>query len=719
MSRTPSSSIRGVLAAALFGSGLFLSVACGSSATTATAPSTASRCGVAVSATDATVPASGGSGRLSVTTARECAWTAASTAAWLTINGPSSGQGDGSIDYIAAANADPVMRKGVIELNDQRAEVTQSAADCTLSLRDTFASFSPAGGSGTVEVHASSAMCTWTASSEASWITIKSGTSGSGNGAVSFDVAAASAPRSGIILVAGLRFAVTQSEGCAYAIAPSTLATGAAGGGGTVAVATTAGCPWTAASNVDWISIVQGASGTGPGTTQLAVSATSGPGRTGSALIAGQLLSVTQAGSCSYSISPESQSVPGEGGEVTVAVSAPAGCTWTASSNDSWVAVASGASGVGGGSVRLAVAATTSGVRSGTVTIAGRTFTINQGSACSFSIAPVSATVPASGGAATIAVTAGTGCAWTASTSASWITVTSGASGTGNGTVELSVAATTSGPRSATLTVAGQVFTVNQTNGCSFGIAPTSASFNGSGGTGTIAVTAGADCGWAASSNVPWITITSGASGTGNGSVQYSVAATTSGPRSATITVAGQTFTVDQSSGCTSTIAPSSVVVAAAGGSGTVSVTVGDGCAWSSSSLADWITVTSGSTGIGSGSVQLSFAANFGGARTGTVTIAGQTFTADQAASSCTYKLSPTSRAASGSGESASFNVNTDPSCIWTATSTVSWITVKTDGAATGSGKVDYEVLKNPSATERTGTIVVMGQIFTVTQGGS
>jgi hypothetical protein len=67
------------------------------------------------------------------------------------------------------------------------------------------------------------------------------------------------------------------------------------------------------------------------------------------------------------------------------------------------------------------------------------------------------------------------------------------------------------------------------------------------GGTGTVQVTAGDGCAWTAASNVPWIAITAGASGTGRGSVQYSVAGNSSGAtRTGTVTIAGNTFTVSQ-----------------------------------------------------------------------------------------------------------------------------------------------------------------------------
>src|SRR5439155_27189842 len=63
---------------------------------------------------------------------------------------------------------------------------------------------------------------------------------------------------------------------------------------------------------------------------------------------------------------------------------------------------------------------------------------------------------------------------------------------------------------------------------CTYSLAPTSQSFGSDGGTGGVAVTVGSGCGWAAISNASWIHVTSGASGSGDGNVGYSVDANTS-----------------------------------------------------------------------------------------------------------------------------------------------------------------------------------------------
>src|SRR6185436_5545001 len=123
---------------------------------------------------------------------------------------------------------------------------------------------------------------------------------------------------------------------------------------------------------------------------------------------------VTQSVGCTYAIAPDQQNADATGGSATVTVTAPGGCGWTAAANASWISVSSGASGSGNGTVRLTIAANPGAARSGTATIAGRTFTVNQGLACSFAIAPDQQTVDPGGGTATVTVTSPAGCAWTA-----------------------------------------------------------------------------------------------------------------------------------------------------------------------------------------------------------------------------------------------------------------------------------------------------------------
>ncbi len=82
---------------------------------------------------------------------------------------------------------------------------------------------------------------------------------------------------------------------------------------------------------------------------------------------------------------------------------------------------------------------------------------------------------------------------------------------------------------------------------CAYSISPTSLTIGAVGGTGNpISVTAQAGCNYTAVSNNSFITITGGASGSGNGTVIFTVAANSGATRTGTITVAGRTFTVNQ-----------------------------------------------------------------------------------------------------------------------------------------------------------------------------
>ncbi|MBN8725400.1 MAG: BACON domain-containing protein, partial [Acidobacteria bacterium] len=108
--------------------------------------------------------------------------------------------------------------------------------------------------------------------------------------------------------------------------------------------------------------------------------------------------------------------------------------------------------------------------------------------------------------------------------------------------------------------------------------------------------------------------------------------------------------------------------------------------------------------------------------RTGTITVAGQTFTVTQAGTggggACTFTINPTSASLTSRGGSGSITVTASSStCARTATSNAAFITITSGANGTGSGIVTYSVSPN-IASQRTGTITVGGQTFTITQAG-
>jgi hypothetical protein len=90
-------------------------------------------------------------------------------------------------------------------------EVRQPLSGCTYSMSPSSQSFDSSGGSGTVQIVSGSG-CSWSASADASWISINSGGSGSASGAIRYSVASnpGSDSRSGTISVQGDAFTVYQ-----------------------------------------------------------------------------------------------------------------------------------------------------------------------------------------------------------------------------------------------------------------------------------------------------------------------------------------------------------------------------------------------------------------------------------------------------------------------------------------------------------------------------
>jgi hypothetical protein len=77
-------------------------------------------------------------------------------------------------------------------------------------------SFAAGGGTGSFQLNTTASACPWTAYSDASWLTITSGSSGTGSGTISYSVTANTGAGSRFTLIhaGGLNFGVSQSPGC-------------------------------------------------------------------------------------------------------------------------------------------------------------------------------------------------------------------------------------------------------------------------------------------------------------------------------------------------------------------------------------------------------------------------------------------------------------------------------------------------------------------------
>lgn len=360
---------------------------------------------------------------------------------------------------------------------------------------------------------------------------------------------------------------------------------------------------------------------------------------------------------------------------------------------------------------------------------------------CAYSVTASPVSFGPGGGTGSATVTAGSGCTWTARADAGWLSITSGASGTGNGVVAFAVAANGEpASRTGTLTIATQQVSIQQSAAvitCTYSISPGSASTGKDAATGTIAVTAPATCAWTADGSASWLTVTGGNQGSGNGTVTYSVSRnpdTTA--RTATIRIADQTFTLTQSGDlgvCQYSVAPVDFSPCMRSVELSSQVTAQSACTWTAEPGASWITISSGHSGSGSGTVRFKVSDNYDAPRSGVVMVRWPAMTAGQnlriAQAGCYYAVSRDTFSFAAAGGTDRFDVITfsDPNtcggatqdaCVWTAQSSVSWITVTSSMPRSGDNPVSFGVAPNETTTSRTGTITVRNKTVRITQAG-
>jgi hypothetical protein len=538
---------------------------------------------------------------------------------------------------------------------------------------------------------------------------------------------------------------------CAYSIIPSQLTVGP-NASSSVRVEVVAGsdCTWSWESHApSWLSAetfgICSTAGSASGTVSgadICVSANFGGSRSGTITIGGQTLSVIQGGSgCSYTTEPSNRTFEPEGGIITLAVTTGAGCEWNSASEASWLTISSGSTGSGSGAATVSVGANASSAsRSGKVLIAGHEWEVYQGGlGCTYSIIPSQLTVgPNASSSVRVEVVAGSDCTWSWESHApSWLSAETfgicSTAGSASGTVsgaDICVSANFGGSRSGTITIGGQTLSVIQGgSGCSYTTEPSNRTFEPEGGTATLAVTTGAGCEWNSASEASWLTISSGSTGSGSGAATVSVGANaSSASRSGKVLIAGHEWEVYQGGlGCTYSIIPSQLTVGPnASSSVRVEVVAGSDCTWSWESHApSWLSAETfgicSTAGSASGTVSgadICVSANFGGSRSGTITIGGQTLSVIQGGSGCSYTTEPSNRTFEPEGGIITLAVTTGAGCEWNSASEASWLTISSGSTGSGSGAATVSVGANASSASRSGKVLIAGHEWEVYQGG-
>ena len=500
-----------ILTATLFACTIPLVVACGK--VDLPASPTATSCDVTINPVASVAPSSGGSFYTAVTS--PCAWAASTDVDWITVT-YGEGVGVGSVTYTVSANASPITREGRVRVGEEVLQVTQLGPECRFSVQP--ASYTvPAGGGAFEFTIATDPQCPWSASASDPWVQLGP-LNRNGPQAVSFTAAenTSTSDRRATIQVAGHTLSIHQTAPsvapapppattpappppttpappppaapapppptapappppiapdpppptapppvCTFALNSTSQNVEVDGGSFQATVTAAAGCAWTATTAANWISL-SGSGGSGNGSLSYSVAANSGSTRTGLVQLAGQALTVTQAG-CSYAVAPASQSVSSKGGDFAFSVTTGTSCKWAASSDVSWIGIQSGA-GAGTGKVAYSVRPNDGPARSGHIKIGDHSVTVSQGAAevsCAVSLSPTDQKVPVEGGVFTIKVDINTGCRWSAEKPPSWIVFKVG-SGTGAGEVIYVGEKNAGAARSASIVVNGKAVGVSQ-----------------------------------------------------------------------------------------------------------------------------------------------------------------------------------------------------------------------------------------------------------------
>jgi hypothetical protein len=168
---------------------------------------------------------------------------------------------------------------------------------------------------------------------------------------------------------------------------------------------------------------------------------------------------------------------------------------------------------------------------------------------CTYTLSATSQHFSASANSGFFNITANQGCGWRSRISDPWVDSYS-TDGNGSATFTYYVEVNqTHAPRSATINIAGQVYTITQDaapDACQYVLTPSRTNFGPEGGQASVQVSVANGCEWRAKSNDFWITITSGSGERGNGTVSFTVGGNGGPEKSGTMTIAGQTVTIQQ-----------------------------------------------------------------------------------------------------------------------------------------------------------------------------
>ena len=240
--------------------------------------------------------ASGESCSVDVSVANIVQWSISESLDWITVNGSTSRTGPGTVTLLAAANNTVYPRSGTVKIAGKNFSVSQKARGVELEYDTKL--FGTDGGYESISIHPDGNV-SWTAvASDATWITIFQGDSGTGDGEIMYIVSpyvGNGTARTGWITVGDKKVYITQR---AYDLNIEPNGTNVVGnaGAGEFGVSASINDVWTAIVTEPWITLVSGYdAGTGNGVVRfLYTENNTGKTRTGKIIVAGEVYTLEQ-----------------------------------------------------------------------------------------------------------------------------------------------------------------------------------------------------------------------------------------------------------------------------------------------------------------------------------------------------------------------------------------------------------------------------------------
>ena len=669
-----------------------------------------------------------------------CAWSVTTTSSWIFFTGITNSSGTSAVTYAVAASRIPVSRTGTVAVADQLFTLTQSAASCIYdvhipnsALTNRLHGYGGSTGLVSVEVTSGQQNCDWFVVNSNTWISIIANPSGNGTGTFTYDVDPNpdAISRSGYMTVWNKAFYVLQNPApCSVSFTPTSATTGADPETNTVLVTLAGGCSWGVTNTNSWITIMPLTNNSGSGSfTYVTAGNAVSLGRTGTVSVFDtNFFTIRQAGAnCTYRLSPTNR-VHGYGAATnTVNLSTLSVCPWTVIKTSSWVTVLSPTNGQGDSTITYALSQNGgAGDRSTVVLIGGQPFNLTQHAlGCAINLSPSTRNHGYSAATNTVSVNTGAGCAWDVAVTNSWITILSSTNGVGSNIFTYAVQANSNGvARTGYLLIEDQAVTLIQAAApCTYQLTPASFLHSALQETGTVSVSSLNGCNWTVVNTNPWVSLLSSTNGTGSTNVSYFVTTNLSpSARSGVLTIAGLNYSVVQDGvTCSYKISPTNRVHGYAATTNIWSVTVSNPCPWSVVNTNSWITILSGASGVGTGTVSYALSVNNVSAndRVGTVVIGGQLSQITQHGIGCGYKLSPTNRSHGFGSATGMVSITAAPTCSWALVNTNGWITITTPTTGTGNSNFTYTVQPNFGSTTRTGFITMEDEALTLSQSPS